>query len=160
MGKAKSAPIIQTKTGDGSFKRIAFISDIHFAATMDDEHLFKEELIPYFITPLISYKPDLIVLGGDLTDKRISMNTTSAMFCNKFIEETTSLLWKAYAFVVIFAILYMIWGSIFEQYFEVPAAAMFFWSFIAIFLLKYRNQKHAEALKKEKMQMEFMCKVN
>ena len=82
------------------------------------------------------------------------------MFCNKFIKETTSVLWKAYAFAVMFAILYMIWGSIFEQYFETPAAAMFFWSFIAVFLLKYRNHKHAEALKKENMQAEFLCKVN
>jgi len=65
------------------------------------------------------------------------------IFCNKFIKETTSLIWKAYAITVMFAILYMIWGSIFEQYFEVPAAAMFFWSFIAIFLLKYRNHKRA-----------------
>lgn len=72
-------------------------------------------------------------------------------YCQKYSKTSASPIWKAYAFTVMFAILYIIWASVFDQYFEMPVPAMFFWSFMAIFLLKYRNHKQAEAIKSVNM---------
>lgn len=67
-------------------EKIAVIADIHFGATTDDEYLFKKELLPHFIAPLKVYDPTVIVIAGDLLDKKLAMNTTAAIFCNLLIS--------------------------------------------------------------------------
>lgn len=69
---------------------IATIADIHFGAT-DDSRILYKELTEMFIKPLLTNIPDLIVLLGDLYDKKYTLNSEAAIYCNKFMSDLKTL---------------------------------------------------------------------
>jgi DNA repair exonuclease SbcCD nuclease subunit len=64
---------------------IAVISDIHFGANYTQTLNLYNALKKNFINKLISSPPDIIVIGGDLFDKKLSVNSSEAALCNDFI---------------------------------------------------------------------------
>jgi DNA repair exonuclease SbcCD nuclease subunit len=64
---------------------IAAIADIHFGANFTQTVGLSEALKKYFINRLLESPPDIIVLGGDLFDKKLSVNSPEAVLCNDFI---------------------------------------------------------------------------
>ena len=70
--------------------KILSISDLHFGKKPDPERLYRE-LMEVFITFAIQYKPNIIVVAGDLTDKKLTMNSDAAIYCNRFVDALTKL---------------------------------------------------------------------
>lgn len=58
---------------------------------------------------------------------------------NKMINmQNVEMHWKAFAVTVNFCILYFLYASFFDQYFENPVCATIFWAFIALLFVQYR----------------------
>jgi DNA repair exonuclease SbcCD nuclease subunit len=64
---------------------ITAIADIHFGANFTQTIKLSEALKKYFTNKLLESPPDIIVLGGDLFDKKLSVNSPEAVLCNDFI---------------------------------------------------------------------------
>jgi DNA repair exonuclease SbcCD nuclease subunit len=64
---------------------IAAIADIHFGANFTQTIGLSAALKKHFINKLLESPPDIIVLGGDLFDKKLSVNSPEAVLCNEFI---------------------------------------------------------------------------
>lgn len=62
-----------------------FITDMHIGSRSDIKDYYDNELIN-FINDLYEKKPDLIVFGGDLYDKRISTNSDFNTYANLFVN--------------------------------------------------------------------------
>jgi hypothetical protein len=67
--------------------RIASIADIHFGANNLYSDILYTELEDEFIAKMKIFKPTMIVINGDLYDKRTTTNSPEVMYCNKFIYE-------------------------------------------------------------------------
>lgn len=69
--------------------KIVTITDLHFGQT-DEARLYSEiesEVYPF----LEETRPDIVVIGGDLFDKRVSMNHPAAIYANRFIDRLQDL---------------------------------------------------------------------
>lgn len=66
---------------------IAEIADIHFGALLTNTMNLYDHLCKYFIERLKSEKPDIIAICGDLFHMKLSLSSTEAILCNKFINE-------------------------------------------------------------------------
>lgn len=66
--------------------KIFAISDLHIGKLNNIEYYYEKELL-FFISQIYEKKPDIIVICGDLFDKRILMNSTFALYCNLFINK-------------------------------------------------------------------------
>jgi DNA repair exonuclease SbcCD nuclease subunit len=75
---------------------IAAIADIHFGANFTQTIGLHNSLKKYFISKLQDTPPDIIVIGGDLFDKKLSVNSPEAVFCNDFIMTLHTLFPKTY----------------------------------------------------------------
>jgi DNA repair exonuclease SbcCD nuclease subunit len=74
--------------GDVSFMKIKIIniSDIHFGATKNPKKLYKE--LTNCLYPFIEeYKPNLLVISGDLFDRKLSLNEAASRYVLNFIED-------------------------------------------------------------------------
>ncbi len=65
---------------------IASISDIHLGKTPNSAHLY-EELKDVFLKWCLENKPDIVVVAGDLTDRKLHMNSEAAKFANFFMHD-------------------------------------------------------------------------
>lgn len=79
---------------------IAAIADIHFGANFTQTIGLSQALKQYFINKLIGSPPDIIVLGGDLFDKKLSVNSQEAVFCNEFILSLQNLFPTTYKLLI------------------------------------------------------------
>jgi DNA repair exonuclease SbcCD nuclease subunit len=79
---------------------IAAIADIHFGANFTQTIGLSEALKKYFINNLLKSPPDIIVLGGDLFDKKLSVNSQEAVFCNEFILSLNRLFPNTYKLLI------------------------------------------------------------
>jgi hypothetical protein len=64
---------------------IAVIADIHFGANFTQTHTLSSALKKYVIHYLKKSPPGIIVLAGDIFDKKLSVNSPEAVLCNDFI---------------------------------------------------------------------------
>lgn len=69
--------------------RIMAISDIHFGAFLEPFDLYTE--LKEFVKRAEIYKPHLIVICGDLFDKKLFANSDDIKYCNKFIADLMSI---------------------------------------------------------------------
>jgi DNA repair exonuclease SbcCD nuclease subunit len=69
----------------GEIISIAVISDIHFGANYSQTLDLYNALKKNFINKLKASPPDIIVIGGDLFDRKLSVNSSEAALCNDFI---------------------------------------------------------------------------
>lgn len=65
--------------------KIIIGTDFHIGSRADIKRYYEEELV-YFVEEIKIRKPDLIVLGGDLFDKRISTNSDFNTYANLFVN--------------------------------------------------------------------------
>lgn len=65
--------------------KIVVITDIHIGSRSDIKNYYDNELA-FFIETLYIKKPDIIVIGGDLFDKRISTNSDFNTYANLFVN--------------------------------------------------------------------------
>lgn len=65
--------------------KIAVIADIHIGARSDIKNYYDNELV-FFIEKINKEKPDLIIIDGDLFDKRISTNSDFNTYANLFVN--------------------------------------------------------------------------
>ena len=65
--------------------KVFFISDIHFDLNNPKKLYF--ELKNNFLNEIEKENPDLIILGGDIFDLKVSMNTLTAVYSNKFMHD-------------------------------------------------------------------------
>jgi DNA repair exonuclease SbcCD nuclease subunit len=79
---------------------IAVISDIHWGANFTQTIALSDALKKYFIEKLKQSPPDIIVIGGDLYDKKISVNSTEAALCNDFIINLVKSFPKTYILII------------------------------------------------------------
>lgn len=70
----------------GDIVRIACASDFHFGKKDDPARLYNELKVG-FIDVLKEFKPDIIELDGDLTDKKLPMNSEAVTWCNRFVDD-------------------------------------------------------------------------
>lgn len=61
------------------------ISDIHFGALPNDKNLYEQLCI--FTEYCENNKPDFIIIAGDCYDKRVSIESDSNIYFNKFIDD-------------------------------------------------------------------------
>jgi DNA repair exonuclease SbcCD nuclease subunit len=80
--------------------KIAAIADIHFGADFTQTLGLSSALKKYFLTPLQTSPPDILVIGGDLFDKKLSVNSPEAVLCNDFIVSLTTLFPKTYILLI------------------------------------------------------------
>lgn len=68
---------------------IIFLADLHFGSRRDNANIY--ESLQKCVYPYISDTvPDLIVIGGDATDDRISFDQLAARYYLRFLEDITS----------------------------------------------------------------------
>jgi DNA repair exonuclease SbcCD nuclease subunit len=79
---------------------IAAIADIHFGSDFTQTLGLSSALKKYFIGKLQESPPDIIVIGGDLFDKKLSVNSPEAVLCNDFIVLLSSLFPKTYILLI------------------------------------------------------------
>jgi DNA repair exonuclease SbcCD nuclease subunit len=79
---------------------IAAIADIHFGASFTQTFGLYDALKKYFINKLKDSPPDIIVIGGDLFDKKLSVNSPEAVFCNDFIISLYHLFPETYILLI------------------------------------------------------------
>jgi DNA repair exonuclease SbcCD nuclease subunit len=79
---------------------IAAIADIHFGANFTQTIWLSQALKKYFINTLLESPPDILVLGGDLFDKKLSVNSQEAVFCNEFILSLNNLFPNTYKLLI------------------------------------------------------------
>jgi len=72
-----------------SLLNIVTISDIHLGI-LDPEYMW-DNLKDYFFKYCSENKPDIIVVVGDITDERVSLNSTTASVFHMFIDELVKL---------------------------------------------------------------------
>lgn len=65
--------------------KISSISDLHF--NLHHPHTIYRELVNVFFKTLKAFKPDIIFINGDIFDQRVTLNTNTAMYANRFIHE-------------------------------------------------------------------------
>ena len=65
--------------------KIVVGTDFHIGSRADIKRYYEEELVK-FVEEIKFRKPDLIVLGGDLFDKRISTNSDFNTYANLFVN--------------------------------------------------------------------------
>jgi len=70
----------------GDIIRIASGADFHFGKKSNPDRLYNE-LQNEFITTLKEFKPDIIELAGDLTDKKLTLNADATIYCNRFMDD-------------------------------------------------------------------------
>jgi DNA repair exonuclease SbcCD nuclease subunit len=79
---------------------IVAIADIHFGANFTQTVGLSKALKKYFIDRLILSPPDIIVIGGDLFDKKLSVNSPEAVLCNDFIMSLHTLFPNTYKLLI------------------------------------------------------------
>jgi DNA repair exonuclease SbcCD nuclease subunit len=79
---------------------IAAIADIHFGANFTQTIGLSNALKNNFINKLNKSPPDIIVIGGDLFDKKLSVNSTEAVLCNDFIISLHSIFPTTYILLI------------------------------------------------------------
>jgi DNA repair exonuclease SbcCD nuclease subunit len=79
---------------------IAAIADIHFGADFTQTIGLSQALKKHFIEKLLVSPPDIIVIGGDLFDRKLSVNSTEAVLCNDFIISLVNLFPTAYKLLI------------------------------------------------------------
>jgi DNA repair exonuclease SbcCD nuclease subunit len=79
---------------------IALIADIHFGANFTQTIDLSNALKKYFINRLESSPPDIIVIGGDLFDKKLSVNSHEAVLCNDFILSLVNMFPTTYKLLI------------------------------------------------------------
>ena len=65
---------------------ITTISDLHWGAPRIDNDKLYNELDKIFFKTLKKRKPDMIVIVGDLMDRKVSMNSDETSYANRFIH--------------------------------------------------------------------------
>jgi len=66
--------------------KISIIADIHIGNSIPPSLMYKN-LEEYYIRPTQKGGPDVIAICGDLTDRRLTLNSEAAIYLNKFIRE-------------------------------------------------------------------------
>jgi DNA repair exonuclease SbcCD nuclease subunit len=79
---------------------IAAIADIHFGADFTQTIGLSNALKKHFITKLQESPPDIIVIGGDLFDKKLSVNSLEAVLCNEFIVTLNNVFPNTYKLLI------------------------------------------------------------
>ena len=81
-------------------RSLANISDIHFGKKPNAAALYNE-LHVNFIEWCLVNMPDIIVVAGDLTDRKLYVNSEAAYFCNKFMHDLYELSQKGIAVLIV-----------------------------------------------------------